>query len=347
MYCVPVPQCQSLPPVAPVPAPVAAAPPAPEVYSQNNGQPVVVYAYPNDVASPLPAPVLAPAPAPLPAPVPTCAPVPAPLPVPAPAPVPLPVPCASAPAPAPIAISPVAPAPSVPEVPAEPSDVQAAEQLADSADQSYPVETLPGSDQPCKVETNTEIVQTPGETFVHHPGSILINQPPTRLIINHAPFIVKPSPVVLNQGGKTITKALTRKYLPSQIQLRPVIVRVVKPIEKKVFLDKPAPACGSESYASNPAIPSPCAQYAAAPAPAPVAGAIPASAPAVDLSGAYPADANVITLDVSVYQFSFLFFLSSISGFTSIQNHLQKKNLTNLTQCDFFLFDPGLTTCFR
>lgn len=113
------------------------------------------------------------------------------------------------------------------------------------------------SNRPCKVERRTQVDKQPGETFVHQPGEIYISQPPTRLIINHAPYIVRPSPIILNQGGKTITHEFIRKIMPGQIQYRPVIVRVVKPIEKKVLIDKPG-VPGSHCYVSEPRIPNPC-----------------------------------------------------------------------------------------
>lgn len=101
-----------------------------------------------------------------------------------------------------------------------------------------PQETI-ASRVPCKTETNSEVTKEADETIVHQPGAIYVNQPPTRLIINHAPFLLRPSPVVLQQGGKTITHQITRNFLPSPVQVRPVIVRIVKPIEKKVLVEKP------------------------------------------------------------------------------------------------------------
>lgn len=219
------------PPCAQSPAlPVASKPPVPEVYNQNDGKPVVLYAYgdaTNDVvptqdsydadyaAAAYPLPSVLPPPASYP---------------------------------------PSAPAPSVDS---DGSDLATAQELADKSIADAPVETIPAPDKPCKVETSTEVVHTPGETFYHQPGEILINQPPTRLIINHAPYVIKPSPVVINHGHKTITNAYTKKILPSSIQLRPVIVRIVRPIEKKVLIDKPA-APGCKSYASTPVIPDSC-----------------------------------------------------------------------------------------
>lgn len=244
---VPDPQCGC----GTVPAPAPA--PAPEVYNENNGKPLVLYAYgdsANDVAPPcggsLPAP---PAPAPVPLP---CLLPPAPAPLPCPLPTPPPVPCpAPAPPPTPCNTSPVGPSDDT-------SDLTIGQQLADQSIAESPVETIPAPDQPCKVETSTEVIHTPGETFVHQPGEILINQPPTRLIINHAPYIVRPSPIVLNSGSKKITNAYTRKTLPSTIQLRPVIVRIVRPIEKKVLIDKPAGPAGGQTYVGNPVIPDAC-----------------------------------------------------------------------------------------
>lgn len=207
MYCVPVLPCQE---------------PPPEVYNQNDGKPVVVYAQPNEIGNEL---------APCASPVP-CAESPE-VPYPIPVPVPAPAPC----------------------------DLDEAQEYAASSDGELPVETLPQSDKPCKVETSTDVVQKPGETFVHQPSLIKIMQPPTQLTIYHAPLFVKPAPVIVNQGGKTITKLHTRKFLPSQTQVRPVFVRVIKPIEKKVFIDKPAPGPSCKTFATNPVLPNPCLQH--------------------------------------------------------------------------------------
>lgn len=228
-----------LPAPAPIPAPCSGAPAspplAPEIYNQNNGQPVIIYAY-NDAANELAAPTAA------------VAQVFAPAPAPAPCASPLPV----------VPTVPAAPVPTVPVAP-EPTDLETAVGIADqSISEQQQLESIPAPEQPCKVETSTEIVHSPGETFVHQPGEILINQPPTRLIINHAPYVIRPSAVVINKGGNKITNEYTRKILPSSIQFRPIIVRVVKPIEKKVLIDKPQqPGC--KDYAQTPVIPDQCA----------------------------------------------------------------------------------------
>lgn len=296
-----MPQC----PAAGLPA--ASLPP--QVYNQNNGQPSILFAY-GDGANDLSAPAPAPAPLPLgglgagplglPAPVPAPIPAPlgglgaSPLGLPAPAPLPLggsPLGALGALGAAPLPIAPAGSPlvlPSSAPISPEQSDLDQAQALADQslsdAALTEPQLLAPQSDQPCQVETNTEVIQTPGETFVHQPGEILISQPPTRLVINHAPYIVRPAPIILNQGGKTITNAYTRKILPGAIQLRPVIVRIVKPIEKKVFIDKPVQP-GSSSYVQNPQVPNAC-EYALAALPASALPALPGALPASALSGA-------------------------------------------------------------
>lgn len=151
-----------------------------------------------------------------------------------------------------------APAPGADDSDSDDAALDQAQNIADTVPEEES-ETIQQSNEPCKVETNTEVVHQPGETFVHHPGPIYINQPPTRLIINHAPYIVRPSPIVVNQAGKKITKAFTTKYLPSPVHVRPVIVRLVKPITKKVLIEKPAKPCQpDQSVIVPPEIPSPC-----------------------------------------------------------------------------------------
>lgn len=125
---------------------------------------------------------------------------------------------------------------AVPEAEVDPSalEISDAEAALDGGDKIYQ------SKKPCKVIKKTETIKKPGETIIHKPSHIIVNQPPTRLIINHPPLIVKPSPVILHHGGKIIHKHVAHKFLPRPVQVRPVYVKVVKPIEKKVLIEKPA-----------------------------------------------------------------------------------------------------------
>lgn len=247
----PVPPPLAVPVAEPVPVvlPAEVPAPSPEVYTQNNGQPVVVYAYADQLSDASPNVVVEDVNG-----------------------VENVISCdKEAPAPLPI----------VPPTAVVEDELEAAKAMAEQnlAEEEIPV--VEQSNEPCKVETNTEIVETPGETFVHQPGPIYISQPPTKLIINHAPYVVRPSPVVLNQGGKKITKAFTTKFLPSPIQIRPVIVRLVKPIEKKVLVEKPQKPCQpDQSLVIPPVIPPTLCPYGAAVAPVALAAAAPLPLPA-------------------------------------------------------------------
>lgn len=221
--------------------------PAPETILQNDGQPIVIYAY-NDQGdisqselelvdengNPLPAPEAPIVPA---AALPSLVPPPPPPPYGASPPPPAP-PALPAPVPAPPALPPVPPKPAV----------------------------------PCKTETETTVTQEAGETIVHKPAHIIVNQPPTRLLIHHAPLIVKPSPLVLHQPGKKVENQITRNYLPRPVQVNPVYVRLVKPIEKKVLISKTpqTPVPSPPQIIETPLPEAPCDYTAKLPPPAPL-----------------------------------------------------------------------------
>lgn len=84
----------------------------------------------------------------------------------------------------------------------------------------------------------TQVIKGRPETVIHKPSHVIVNQPPTKVLIHHAPLIVKPSAVVFHRAGKTIHRPVTHKYLPRPVQVRPVYVKLVRPIEKKVLVEK-------------------------------------------------------------------------------------------------------------
>lgn len=86
-----------------------------------------------------------------------------------------------------------------------------------------------------KVKSTTTKLRA--ETVVHKPSHIIVNQPPTKVLIHHPPLIVKPSPVVFHRAGKTIHRPVKHQYLPRKVEERKVYHTVVKPIEKKVLID--------------------------------------------------------------------------------------------------------------
>lgn len=159
---------------------------------------------------------------------------------------------------------------------------------------------------PCKIDRKTETTEEAGETVIHKPSHIIVNQPPTRLIINHPPLIVKPAPVVLHQGGKTIRTETIRKFLPQPVQVRPVYVRLVKPIEKQILVEKsPAgdkPSCEQKVIFDKPPTSAPC-DYASKPESEVLAAEATAetlshiSSPSETSSGSLAAPGSTIELD--------------------------------------------------
>lgn len=112
---------------------------------------------------------------------------------------------------------------------------------------------------PCRIETTEESIHEGAHTVIHRPAHIIVNQPPTRLLINHPPLIVKPSAIVFHTGGKTIKTLITKEFMPRAIHVRPVIVRIVKPIEKKVLISKPVVPAFPQTIVHEAQIPPPCA----------------------------------------------------------------------------------------
>lgn len=83
----------------------------------------------------------------------------------------------------------------------------------------------------------------------------------------------------MHKPGRQIKNHITKNFLPRPVQVQPVYVRLVKPIEKKVLISKPAPkpSCSHQEH-QQPLPETPCA-YASAPTPAPPMPPAPAPAP--------------------------------------------------------------------
>lgn len=88
-----------------------------------------------------------------------------------------------------------------------------------------------------KLKTITTTTKGRAETIIHKPSHIIVNQPPTRVLIHHPPLIVRPAPVVLHRGGKTIHRPVSHQHLPRKVVVKPVYETIVKPIEKKILVD--------------------------------------------------------------------------------------------------------------
>lgn len=83
-----------------------------------------------------------------------------------------------------------------------------------------------------------QVVKGKPETYIHHQPKIIVRQPPTHVRIEHPPTIIQPSTIVLRRHGKTIRRPVIYQHLPRDVRVRPVIVKVVRPIEKKVLVER-------------------------------------------------------------------------------------------------------------
>ena len=83
-----------------------------------------------------------------------------------------------------------------------------------------------------------QVVKGKPETYIHHQPKIIVRQPPTHVRIEHPPTIITPSTIVFRRHGKTVRRPVIYQHLPRDVRVRPVIVKVVKPIEKKILVEK-------------------------------------------------------------------------------------------------------------
>lgn len=83
-----------------------------------------------------------------------------------------------------------------------------------------------------------QIIKGKPETYIHHQPKIIVRQPPTHVRIEHPPTIIQPSTIVFRRHGKTIRRPVIYQHLPQDVQERPVYVKVVRPIVKKVIVEK-------------------------------------------------------------------------------------------------------------
>lgn len=84
----------------------------------------------------------------------------------------------------------------------------------------------------------TSVVKGRPEIVLHRQPTLIVRRPPTTVRINHAPMIVKPSPVLFHRAGDVTHHKTVHKHLKRPVHVKPVIVKVVKPIEKKVFIER-------------------------------------------------------------------------------------------------------------
>ncbi|EDV99750.1 chorion protein S38 [Drosophila grimshawi] len=127
----------------------------------------------------------------------------------------------------------------------------AASSLAGGADASsvaQPGQGTYGSDQnipykPVNTKGNTltssiTYPQNKGEILIHRPAPIIVRRPPTKVLVNHPPLVVKPAPVVLHKPPAIVLRKVYVKHHPRRVKVEPVFVNVVKPPAEKYFVNE-------------------------------------------------------------------------------------------------------------
>lgn len=77
-----------------------------------------------------------------------------------------------------------------------------------------------------------------GEILIHRPAAIIVKRPPTRVVVNHPPLVVKPAPVVLHKPPAVVLRKVVVKHHPRPVKVEPVYVNVVKPPAEKYFVNE-------------------------------------------------------------------------------------------------------------
>ncbi|KAH8288190.1 hypothetical protein KR054_008274 [Drosophila jambulina] len=80
--------------------------------------------------------------------------------------------------------------------------------------------------------------QNKGEILIHRPAPIIVKRPPTKVLVNHPPLVVKPAPVVLHKPPAIVLRKVYVKHHPRRVKVEPVFVNVVKPPAEKYFVNE-------------------------------------------------------------------------------------------------------------
>lgn len=122
----------------------------------------------------------------------------------------------------------------------QPIVVYAANEGEKLIEEFAPVE---GRHLPC--DAKTQIVKGRPETIVHRQSPIIIRRPPTRVVINHPPMVVKPSAVIFHREGTRVEQPVKHIHLPRKVKVHPYVVEKEIPIEKKIIVEnKIEKSCG-------------------------------------------------------------------------------------------------------
>lgn len=94
----------------------------------------------------------------------------------------------------------------------------------------------PGNLKGNSVTSSITYPQNKGEILIHRPAPIIVKRPPTKVLVNHPPLVVKPAPVVLHKPPAVVVRKVYVKQHPRPVKVEPVYVNVVKPPAEKYFV---------------------------------------------------------------------------------------------------------------
>uniref|UniRef100_T1GV54 Uncharacterized protein n=1 Tax=Megaselia scalaris TaxID=36166 RepID=T1GV54_MEGSC len=88
------------------------------------------------------------------------------------------------------------------------------------------------------------IPSSKGEILIHRPAPIIVKRPPTKVLVNHPPLVVKPAPVILHKPPPVVVRKVFVKHHPRPVKVEPVYVNVVKPPADHYYVnEKPQKGC--------------------------------------------------------------------------------------------------------
>ncbi|KAL7745596.1 hypothetical protein ACLKA6_009818 [Drosophila palustris] len=93
--------------------------------------------------------------------------------------------------------------------------------------------------------------QNKGEILIHRPAPIIVRRPPTKVLVNHPPLVVKPAPVVLHKPPAIVLRKVYVKHHPRRVKVEPVFVNVVKPPAEKYFVNENKQGYGQSSHGAG------------------------------------------------------------------------------------------------
>ncbi|XP_064537228.1 chorion protein S38 [Drosophila montana] len=132
---------------------------------------------------------------------------------------------------------------------ADASGVAQAGQSTYGSDQNIPYK--PVNTKGNTLTSSITYPQNKGEILIHRPAPIIVRRPPTKVLVNHPPLVVKPAPVVLHKPPAIVLRKVYVKHHPRRVKVEPVFVNVVKPPAEKYFVNENKQGYGQSSHGAG------------------------------------------------------------------------------------------------